>query len=240
MSESAPEIASSEATDSTAIDPVAETPSAGAPADRSTDTAVSGEADVAGTSGDNDVVAEQAPEAAEVAKPSKPALPPRKLVLLVEPDGPVRGSVVEMARALAHVSISPFSSVDLGEEYMKGHRIKALLLSVGEGAEPMDFLARLRRGECPCDADIPVVVMAHTCDAKLVGQLKEYGVSRLLIEPFKLGDMAHTLEQLWEIKVDIPPQKPVPDAGAMSSTAAEAESVAAPGPSEEAVTKVPA
>jgi hypothetical protein len=191
---------------------------------------IEGEVEQAPDTGAKAKAKDEAPSAESVMAP-RLVFPPCKLVMLVEPDGPVRGSVAEMARSMPMVNLSTFSSVELGEEYMKGHRIQALLLSVGEGAEPMEFLARLRRGECPCDADIPVVVMAPTCDAQLAGQLKEYGVSRLLIEPFKLGDMAHTLEQLWEIKVDIPPQKPAPEPEA-SPAEGEAESSAEAKPEE--------
>lgn len=163
--------------------------------------------------------------------PSPPA--PRKTVLLIEPDGKVRGSVVALTRHLEHVTVYPAINVALGDAFMKGVRIQGLLLSVADGEEPLAFLAQIRRGEGRCDADVPVVAMALECDATLAARLKEYGVSRLLLQPFKLGDMAHTLELLWEVPIEIPPQPavldtqdvldPVSDVGSGAGTGSEAQ-----------------
>jgi hypothetical protein len=37
-------------------------------------------------------------------------------------------------------------------------------------------------------------------DGALVGRLKELDVRRLLLQPFKLRDVIHTLEQLWPVQ----------------------------------------
>jgi hypothetical protein len=39
--------------------------------------------------------------------------------------------------------------------------------------------------------------MAREGDAALVSRLKELDVRRLLLQPFRLRDVIHTLEQLW-------------------------------------------
>jgi len=64
----------------------------------------------------------------------------------------------------------------------------------------LDLLARLREGALRCDADMPVAAMARTVDAALVARLKELDVRRLLLQPFKLRDVIHTMEQLWPTK----------------------------------------
>jgi hypothetical protein len=40
-------------------------------------------------------------------------------------------------------------------------------------------------------------VMVASADAELVVRLKELDVRRLLLQPFRLRDVVHTLEQLW-------------------------------------------
>ncbi len=44
---------------------------------------------------------------------------------------------------------------------------------------------------------VPVAVMVASADAELVTRLKELDVRRLLLQPFRLRDVVHTLEQLW-------------------------------------------
>jgi CheY-like chemotaxis protein len=88
-------------------------------------------------------------------------------------------------------------SVSAGEQWLKTGSPDALLLSLSEGEVALNFLARLRAGTLPCEADLPVVAMSHEGDAALVLRLKELDVRRLLLQPFKLRDVIHTLGQLW-------------------------------------------
>jgi DNA-binding NarL/FixJ family response regulator len=120
-------------------------------------------------------------------------------VLLIEPDGLVRGTVASVCRELQLAKVRQEISVAGGEEWLKTGKPQALLLSLGEGEVALDFLTRLRAGTLRCDADLPVVAMARAGDAALVLRLKELDVRRLLLQPFKLRDVIHTMEQLWPV-----------------------------------------
>jgi DNA-binding NarL/FixJ family response regulator len=120
-------------------------------------------------------------------------------ILLIEPDGLVRGTVASVCRELQLARVRQEIGVAGGEQWLKSGAPQALLLSLAEGEAALDFLQRLRAGSLPCAADLPVVAMAREGNADLVLRLKELDVRRLLLQPFKLRDVIHTLEQLWPV-----------------------------------------
>lgn len=127
----------------------------------------------------------------------------RPQVLLIEPDGLVRGSVASICRELQLVRLQQATSIALAERWVKSNADQGLLLSLAEGPVALDFLVRLREGRYRCAVDIPVAVMAPTCDAALAARLKELDVRRLLLQPFRLRDVVHTLEQLWPVQEEL-------------------------------------
>lgn len=118
-------------------------------------------------------------------------------LLLIEPDGLVRSTVSSVCRDMQLARVSQVTSVALGEQWLKSDLPDGLLISVAEGEASLGFLARLRAGGLRCEAAMPVAVMAREVDAALVSKLKELDVRRLLLQPFKLRDVIHTVEQLW-------------------------------------------
>ncbi|MDO9437919.1 hypothetical protein [Hydrogenophaga sp.] len=118
-------------------------------------------------------------------------------VLLIEPDGLLRGTVASVCRELQLVRLQQAISIAQGEKWMKSNEDHGLLLSLAEGALALEFLERLRSGKFRCERHIPVAVMAPSCDAVLAARLKDLDVRRLLLQPFRLRDVVHTLEQLW-------------------------------------------
>ena len=121
----------------------------------------------------------------------------RPQVLLIEPDGLVRGTVSSVCRELQLVRLQQAISVAQGENWLQAHAGHGLLLSLAEREAALVLLTRLRAGELRCEPDIPVAVMAASADADLVARLKSLDVRRLLLQPFRLRDVVHTLEQLW-------------------------------------------
>jgi DNA-binding NarL/FixJ family response regulator len=117
-------------------------------------------------------------------------------VLLIEPDGLVRGTVASVCRQLDIVKVHPAISVAQGEQLLKSETVHGMLISVADGDASLDLLVRIRAGEFSCAADLPVAVMAPACDQALAIRLKELAVRRLLLQPFKLRDVIHTVEQL--------------------------------------------
>lgn len=123
----------------------------------------------------------------------------RPQVMLIEPDGLVRGTVASVCRELQLVRLQQATSIAQGEKWMQSNADHGLLLSLAERDAALALLTRLRAGELRCEPDIPVAVMVASADAQLVARLKELDVRRLLLQPFRLRDVVHTLEQLWPI-----------------------------------------
>lgn len=127
----------------------------------------------------------------------------RKL-LLIEPDGLVRGTVASVCRDLQIARMRQEISIASAELWLRTGTPQALLMSLSEGDAALDFLTQLRAGAFRCEADMPVVAMARTVNAALVVRLKELDVRRLLLQPFRLHDVIHTVEQLWPAREALP------------------------------------
>lgn len=125
-------------------------------------------------------------------------------VLLIEPDGLVRGTVASVCREMQIARVRQAISIASAEQWLKTGAPQALLMSLVEGDAALDFMTRLRAGAFRCDADIPVVAMARVVDTALVARLKALDVRRLLLQPFRLHDVIHTLEQLWPALAALP------------------------------------
>lgn len=123
----------------------------------------------------------------------------RPRVLLIEPDGLVRSTVAATCRELQLVRLQQLSSTAQGEKHLQTSAEDGLLISVAEGGSALALITRLRAGGFRSEAHIPVVVMAPVADADLVARLKELDVRRLLLQPFRLRDVVHTVEQLWPL-----------------------------------------
>lgn len=128
-------------------------------------------------------------------------LVPSTDILLIEPDGLVRSTVASVCHELELARVHQAASLTLGEQLLTSLRVEGLLLSLHEGEAALALLGRLREGAYPCAARIPVAVMSATCDAALLARLKELEVRRFLLQPFKLRDMVHTIEQLWPLRL---------------------------------------
>jgi DNA-binding NtrC family response regulator len=125
------------------------------------------------------------------------SLPRAPNVLLVDLDSTVRVTLASVCRDLNVARVFQATSIGLGEQWLKTGSPKGLVLSMSEEAAALALLTKLRAGDFPCGPDIAVVVMAHACTPDLAKRLKQFGVRRLLLQPFKLRDVIETLEQLW-------------------------------------------
>lgn len=124
----------------------------------------------------------------------------RRNVLLIEPNGLVRGTVSSVCRDLQLARVRQETSVASGELWLRDGNPHGLLISLAEGEAALGLLAQIRAGAFRCDADLPVATMAIGVDAALVERLKTLEVRRLLLQPFKLREVIQTLERLWPEK----------------------------------------
>ncbi len=116
--------------------------------------------------------------------------------LLVEQQSLVRSTVAAVARQMNLARIDEASSIEAAEQRLAGRRYDGLLLSLDEPTRALALLARLRTGELNGYPGLPVVLMAETCNVDLAAQIRHHEVKRLLLKPFKLKVLLHTIEAL--------------------------------------------
>jgi len=121
---------------------------------------------------------------------------PTHSMLVLEPDAVVRSTVAAVVRELELAQVQQAASVPLGTQVLTETAVDALVLSLADTEAALELLIRLRAGEFPSRADIPVVVLAPACDGSLALRLKQLEVLRLLLTPFKIRDVVQTLESL--------------------------------------------
>jgi DNA-binding response OmpR family regulator len=118
-------------------------------------------------------------------------------VLLIEPDNLVRGTVASVCRDMELVRIIQATRISQAEALLQSAPLQGVILSLADCDAALDLLERLREGAFVCGAATPVVVLASACAKEQAVRLKALSVQRLLLQPFRLRDVLHTVEQLW-------------------------------------------
>lgn len=117
-------------------------------------------------------------------------------ILLVEPDGLVRGTVASVCRDLQLADVVQAGSCDLAVKLLVDDSLQASIVSLSDCGSGLDLLTRLREGAFTCPTDMPVAMTAAGIDAAQAGRLKALRIRRLLLKPFKIRDLVATVESL--------------------------------------------
>lgn len=123
------------------------------------------------------------------------AIPGGRL-LLVEPQFVLRRTVSTMARDMGLADVQEATSPAVAERLLSERRFSALLVAIDDDGEVLKLLQRLRAGETPHPADVPVAVTASACDVELALRLKQLDIRRLLLKPFKVRGMLEVISAL--------------------------------------------
>lgn len=118
------------------------------------------------------------------------------VLLLLEPDSLVRGTVSAVCRDLGLAHVLQVTSCPSALEAVRESRVQACMLSLSDRQPALELLQRLRRGELRCPPNTPVAITASEFDAAMAQSLKELQVRRMLIKPFKIRDSIATIEAL--------------------------------------------
>ncbi|MEZ5644828.1 MAG: hypothetical protein R3E99_06660 [Burkholderiaceae bacterium] len=117
-------------------------------------------------------------------------------ILLLEPDGLVRGAVTSVCRDLCLAEVIQTVNCASALKALAQDPYQACILALTDGGTCMDILTQLRQGAFSCAADVPVALTASSIDAAIVARLKSLEVRRLLLKPFKVRDLVVTVETL--------------------------------------------
>lgn len=124
--------------------------------------------------------------------------PPENELLVMEPDSMVRGTLCAVCRDLELAQMTQASSVAMAEQRLAEQVFDGLLIAIDEASSGLALLQRLRAGAWATRADAAVAVMARGCDTTTAHALRDLGVRRILLRPFKIRDAVHTVQRLLE------------------------------------------
>lgn len=117
-------------------------------------------------------------------------------LLLVEPQSLIRTTVVAVAKELHLPRIDATSSIEVAAQKLARVRYDGLLLSLDDQARALAVLERLRGGQLTSPAELPVIVMSAGCSTELALRIKQLGVSRLVLQPFKVKTLLESIETM--------------------------------------------
>ncbi len=118
-------------------------------------------------------------------------------MLLVEPATLLRRTVSLTARAMGvaqvHEAASNAQAMRLLKEQSFGGAVIAIDQQTGRGElHALVLLDEVRGGGTASKAGIPIAVMLEHCDAAMLSALRERGVTRVLLKPFKARNLLDT------------------------------------------------
>jgi DNA-binding NarL/FixJ family response regulator len=122
---------------------------------------------------------------------------PGLTMLIVEPQSLLRRTLVSVARELRLATIHEASSVAAAGRMLAQHRLDAVFIALDEDGEAFELLARLRSGQSRSERDVAVAVFASDCSAATAVRLKQLGVRRMLLKPYKIKSVLETIAGLW-------------------------------------------
>lgn len=120
----------------------------------------------------------------------------RPTLLLAEPIALMRRTVATVARELRLAEVHETSSISGADALLRKNSFDGLFIALDDDGGGVELIARLRAGIYLSAASIPVTVMTAACDRKMVIQLQELAVMRVLVKPFKLKDVLESIASL--------------------------------------------
>lgn len=119
-------------------------------------------------------------------------------LLLVEPQSLIRSTVVAVSRELRLPRIDEASTINAAVVRLQRASYDGVLLSLDEHEAALTLLQRLRAGQYLSAPDVPVAVMASSCNAETAALMKQHEVGRVLLKPFKVKTLLETIGAMGE------------------------------------------
>jgi len=122
---------------------------------------------------------------------------PELNMLLVEPETMLRRTVALTARSLGMAHIHEAASAGSARDMLRQQRFDGAVIAIDTfGGHDLSLLDQLRQGRTISKASIPVAVLAAQCDGKLLEALRERGVNRVILKPFRVRALLDTFTAL--------------------------------------------
>lgn len=121
--------------------------------------------------------------------------PPRRKysLLLVEPYFVLRRTVASVAGGLDGVKVHEAPSLESASELLSGRRFDGFVVALEDQEAVLALINSIRSGETPSASSASVAVTAEHCDIDTIKALRELGVRRILVKPFKVKTILETV-----------------------------------------------
>ncbi|WP_028101048.1 response regulator [Pseudoduganella violaceinigra] len=109
-----------------------------------------------------------------------------KQMLLVEPESVLRRTVALTARSMGLAEVQEAASTSLARQMLGQRAFHGALISIDAGdAFDLSLLDLVRQGQSASRPRIPLAVLASRCDETLLTALRERGINRIVLKPFR-------------------------------------------------------
>jgi CheY-like chemotaxis protein len=109
-----------------------------------------------------------------------------KQMLLVEPENVLRRTVALTARSMGLADIQEAASTPLARQILDQRPFHGALIAIDAGDSfDLTLLDQVRQGRSASRPRIPLAVLASRCDDALLAALRERGVNRIVLKPFR-------------------------------------------------------
>jgi len=122
-------------------------------------------------------------------------------LLLVEPEALLRRTIALTARSAHLASVTEAASIDAARSLLGTRRFDGAFIALDLDAShadggPLGLLELLRDARTGSDTAMPVAVMLERCDAGLLASLKQFGVSKVILKPFRARIVIDAIAEL--------------------------------------------
>ena len=125
-----------------------------------------------------------------------PVLASNKEILLVEKSAMIGSIILSTARQLQLRPVRLVTSCASAQIFLENQAFCGLITSLDETEAALGVIHQLRQGQLRCAANMPVAVTTAHCDVPLAKRIKDLGVQRILLKPFKIRDLVTTIQTL--------------------------------------------
>ena len=120
-------------------------------------------------------------------------------VLLVEPSSLLRRTVALTVSSLGTAEVTEAAAYATAQRLCEGQRFDGAVVALdwppASGVcRGLSLIQQIRSGGCASDPSIPITALVESCSAELLQVLRESGISRILIKPFRVRDVIDTID----------------------------------------------
>jgi CheY-like chemotaxis protein len=117
-------------------------------------------------------------------------------ILLVERNAMVGNIIVSTVRQLGLRPVKLVTNCRSAQHFMEYQAFDGLITSLDDEDATLLLIQTIRQGSLKSLANISVAITTAQCDAPLAQRIKELGVRRILLKPFKIRDLVATIESM--------------------------------------------